>query len=137
MPDLITLTIAEKLLGFVKTLFGFKESLAKAKLERRQRMAVLFESVAACLEDTARQIRGGSYPAGRCHELLTYAVELPATVEDEVGAAKAQEIGAALTDAHEIERLFGDRNNADGPAQIAKLDEAAGLLRALSNLVKV
>jgi len=131
------ITIAEKILSAVKVLFGLKDSLAKARVERRTRMADLFEKVATCLEETAKELRAGSYPGGRCQELLTYAVELPAIVGDELGQAKAEEIGSALKAAHEVERLYADQGKPEGRENVAKLDEAAGLLRALGNIVRV
>jgi hypothetical protein len=62
---------------------------------------------------------------------------MPDTVRDELGAARAQEIGDALKEAHEVEMLFGGRGSPEGQEQLTKLDEAAGMLRALSNLVRV
>ena len=125
------------ILNAVKVLFGLKDSLVTAAVERRSRMADLFGSVAACLEATAQELKAGDYPAQRCQELLTYAEDLPAVVEKELGPEKAGEIGGALRDAHEVERLHADSGTPDGKANVAKLDEAAGLLRALSNLVRV
>ena len=126
-----------KILEAVRALFGFKETLAKARDERRQRMGGVFVAVADCLEEAAREIRAGSYPAGRCQELLTYAVELPKVVDEELGAAKAQEIGQALTEAHRVEMLFAQRATSEGIADLARLEEAAGTLRALANLVRL
>ena len=60
------MAIAELILSAIKTLFGFKESLAKADSARRAAMATKFEAVAACLEAAATEIRAGTYPAGRC-----------------------------------------------------------------------
>ena len=131
------LDVGLKILDAIKALFGFKESLAKARTERRQRMGEAFVAVATCLEDAAREMRGGSYPAGRCQEMLTYSVELPRLVDEELGAAKAQEIGQALTEAHRVEMLFAKRDSPDGLADLARLEEAAGMLRALANLVRV
>lgn len=129
------LLIGERILAAVQALFGLKGSLDTAKREQRERMVVLFEKVAACLEATASELRSGNYPGGRCQELLTYAVELPAVVEGVLGEGKAKEIGDALRDAHQVERLFSTRDTPDGEADIGRLDEAAGLLRALGNLL--
>ena len=133
----ISLSIGAKILGAVKTLFGLKDSLAKARIERRARMATLFGNIADCLEEVAKAIRRGVYPAGRCNELLTYATQMPNTVRDELGPARAEEIGDALKEAHEVEMLFGGRSSPEGQEEITKLDEAAGMLRALGNLVRV
>ena len=137
MPVVPVLELGVQIFNAIKALFGFKESLDKVKGERRIRMSGLFDAIAVCLDDTANQIRAGSYPAGRCQELLTYAVELPTMIEKEVGASKAKEIGDALNGAHEVERLFAVRTEATGEEQLVKLGEAAGLLRAMSNLLKL
>jgi len=130
-------SLAVTILGAIKTLFGLKDDLAKADSSRRTAMASKFENVAVCLEAAADDIRHDIYPAGRCAEMLTYAVELPPLVADGLGhAGKAQEIGDALKEAYAVERLFGDRDKPEGKVDLAKLDEAAGLLRALATLVR-
>jgi hypothetical protein len=126
-----------KILGAIKALFGLKESLAKADIEHRGRMADLFEKVAVCLEQTAAQIRAGTYPGGRCQEMLSYAVDVPAMTKATIGEARAQEIGTALKESYQVERLFGDRETAAGEEQLQKLDEAAGTIRALGNILRV
>lgn len=130
-------SLAVKILSAIKTLFGLKDGLAKADASRRSAMASRFENVALCLEATAANIRNDIYPAGRCAEMLTYAVELPPLIADALrDAGKAQEVGDALKEAYAVERLFGDRNQAEGRVDLARLDEAAGLLRALATLVR-
>jgi len=128
---------ATTILNAIKTLFSFGGSLSKASVERRGRMADLFEKVAECLDETAKEIRAGDFPHGRCQELLNYSVDLPAMIKDEVGAGKAQEIGSALVDAHSVEKLFALREGLEGREELRKLDEAAGDLRALANTVRV
>lgn len=131
------ISLALKILDAIKALFGLKEGLAKAESSRRAAMAEKFDKVAVCLEAAAKDIRADVYPAGRCSEMLTYAVELPPLVSADLGNdSKAQEIGDALKEAHRVERLYADRNTTSGKADLAKLDEAAGLLRALATLVR-
>jgi hypothetical protein len=133
---LAEISLAVKILSAIKTLFGLKDSLAKADSSRRGAMAEKFEKVAACLEAAATEIRAGQYPAGRCAEMLTYAVELPPLVAADLNnKAKAQEIGDALKDAYAVEKIFAYRDQPQGKTDLAKLDEAAGLLRALATLV--
>lgn len=130
------LLIGERILAAIQALFGLKGSLETAKREQRERMVALFEKVAECLDSAASELRRGNYPGGRCQELLTYAVELPAVVKGVLEEGKAKEIGDALRDAHEVERLFAVRGTPEGEADIGRLDEAAGLLRALGNLLR-
>lgn len=115
------LDIGLKILDAIKVLFGFKESLAKSRIERRQRMSDAFSGVAACLAEAAAEIRAGSYPAGRCQEMLTYAVALPKLADEELGEASAQEVGQALTEAHRVEMLFAERDSPHGLADLARL----------------
>lgn len=129
-------SLAVKILSAVKSIFDLRSTLAAGQAARRNAMADKFEKVASCLEAVAADIRGGTYPAGRCAEMLTYAVELPPLVSDELGESKAQEIGDALKDAYQVEKLHAERDRPEGHANLAKLDEAAGLLRATANLVR-
>lgn len=131
------LTLAETILGAVTQLFGVKTELARAKVERRGRIADLFARMAECLEGTAASIRAGDFPAGRCAELLAYAQELPSAIDDELGDERAGTIAGALRGAHEVERLHSDRNTPAGRADLERLESAAGMLRAMGNLVRV
>jgi hypothetical protein len=131
------ISVALKILDAIKTLVGFGQDLAKSDASRRAAMAAKFEAVVGCLEGTAAEIRAGHYPGGRCAEMLTYAVELPPLVAKDLrDEGKAQEIGDALKEAYRVELLFRDRETPEGKADLAKLDEAAGLLRALATLVR-
>jgi hypothetical protein len=129
-------SLAAQILGAIKTLVGLRQDLAKGEASRRTAMAEKFMKVAACLEGAASEIRAGTYPAGRCHEMLTYAVELPPLVVHELSPSKAQEISDALQAAYRVETLHNDRHSLEGKDDLFKLDEAAGLLRALANLVR-
>ncbi len=133
MADLIS----TKILGASQLLFGRVDLLARAKVARRDPMVELFAEVAACLDETAKSIRAGVYPLGRCQELLIYSVGLPSVVDEEVGAETAEAISASFREAHAVDELFGCNDTPEGEAEIAKLEEAARLLRALAHLVKV
>lgn len=131
------LDLGIKILGAIKALFGLKDSLVKADMARRATMADLFEKVAVCLEAAAPEIRAGNYPHNRCHEMLTYAVALPDRMSGVVPKGEADEIGLALKEAHQVERLFSVRDKPEGMEQLNALDEAAGTIRALGNLLRV
>jgi hypothetical protein len=137
MPEPTTLLIGSRILEAVKTLLGLRSDLAKAKIERRGRIGDLFSQISDCLEGTAKEIRAGTYPHGRCAEMGQYAKELPDAIGDELGKGKATTIAATLAEAHEVERLFSNPMTPEGIAEISKLDEAAGILRAISNVVRV
>jgi hypothetical protein len=128
------LSLASKILGAVKTLCGLRESLAAGTAQRRAAMAQKFLRVADCLDATASELRAGRYPHGRCAEMLEYAVALPPLVRDEIGAGKSQEVGDVLLGAHEVESLHNRIHAPEAAADLARLDEAAGLLRALATL---
>jgi hypothetical protein len=131
------LSIGGTILGVIKDLFGFKESLAKAKVERRARIADLLIAVGDCLEHAAADIRRGNYPSGRCYEIEQYAKDLPAKVDVEIGWDKAYDLGKALEEAHEVEQLFNERTKPEGERDLQKIEEAAGLFHALGNIVRV
>lgn len=137
MPIVETVTLGTAILNAIKGLLGLKESLVKADSAKRAEMADLFEKVAVCLEQAAAEIRAGVYPANRCHEMLTYAVALPARMKGVVPDGEANEISLALKEAHQVERLFGLSDKPEGTEQLRALDEAAGTIRGLGNLLRV
>lgn len=131
------LTLGTGILNAIKALLGLKASLVKASATERGTMADLFERIANCLEQASSEIRAGVYPQGRCQELLTYAVALPGRMKGIVPEGEAREIGWALQHAHSVEGLYSIRDQAPGLEQLRALDEAAGTIRGLGNLLRV
>jgi hypothetical protein len=129
--------IIEKLLSIAKTLLGFKDELEKSRRERRDRIATYFEAISMCLSEVADKLRAGDVPHGRCAELGTYAAQLPATIGDEIGDAEAQRLAQQLDSAHEVELLLNQLGQStDRDAQMAKLDEASGIFKALAASIR-
>lgn len=130
------LTLGKTILDAITTLFGLKEALVKADATRRASAADLFDKIANCLTATATDIRAGQYPAGRCSELLTYATALPSRVQGVVPDGEVQEVTSALIQAHSVEGLYAIRDQTQGHEQLRALDEAAGTLQGLANLLR-
>lgn len=130
--------IIDTILEVAKELLGLGEHLKKAKKERREEVALFFEKVSTCLRDVMTSLMAETVPHGKCAEMETYARDLPGKVSDQLGKQKAEELGAKLWSAYAVEGLVAelhDRPSRD--AELAKLDEAAGVFDALSNLVRV
>ena len=128
------LGIGLKIWEAVKALFDAKDRLAKAKKERRADIAALLDHIAAALEITATELRNGNYPHNKCAEIAGYARDLPGKLRDELGG-QADTIGQALEDAHAVELIHAERNTPDGREAIAKIEEAAGMLRAIGKML--
>jgi len=132
------LSVAEAILNVAKSLLGMSDQLRSADRQRRHDMADLFGQVSECLADTSAVIRKGEIPHGRCAELLTYAQDLPRRIDRELGPQNAGELGRQLAEAHTVEKLASELSDLpDKEPYLAALDEAAGKLRALANLVRV
>ena len=128
----------KSILDVVKTLLGLSDKLKAARRERRADMATLFEQISNCLASVSAEIRVGGVPHGRCGELITYADALPAVIEQEVGPAKATELGKALHSGYAVEQLAIQlRDVPDREPHLAQIEEASGKFRALANLVRV
>jgi hypothetical protein len=132
------LSLISKILALASELLGFRLSLLSAEYTRRLRASVLFANIAGCIERVAIDLAEVRIPHGACRELHTYALEIPERVATELGAAKAEELGAMLEDAHNVEMLLATlKNSPDPEGEIVKLWAAVGQLRALANLLKV
>lgn len=131
------LTVARNIIGVATSLFGLLGKLRGARVERRVAMAGLFEKISDCLAAVSGEIRAGNVPHGRCGELITYAQELPAAIESEVGRPKADELGGTLHSAYNVEQLANDISRvSDKEPYLKEIEEAAGKFRALAHVVR-
>ena len=121
------------LLNFAKEILGLKDLLAKAKRERRDRIADYFGVVATTIQDAADSFRKGDIPHGKCKEMATHADAFAKVVDLEFGADQAAAYAQRLKDAHEVELLANEVfGNNDPEVPIKELEEVAGTFRAIS-----
>jgi hypothetical protein len=131
------LDLAKNILDVVKSLLGLSDQLKAAERQRREGMAMLFESIGSCLAATSAEIRAGGIPHGRCGELISYAETLPGVIDREVGRARAEQLGRTLHSAYGVERLaLAIGEIPDREPYVAQLEEAAGKFLALANVVR-
>ncbi len=127
----------ETITSVAKTLFTLGDAFKKTKREKRDRLADLFFKISNCIADTSTELKKDRVPHGKCAEMLAYADALEDTIKDEVGPAKAKELAEDLRDAHEVEALLSQiHDKPDREEQLAKLDQAAGIFLALSNITR-
>lgn len=126
------------ILEIARTLFGLGEKFTKARAERRARIADYFGAISQTISKVSESLKENEVPHGKCAEMATYADLLPETIGDVIGSEKAKELSTRLKDAHEVEMLLYDLHNApDRDQELAQLDEAAGLFKALANSIRV
>jgi len=130
-------TLVGNILGVAKALLELAGRLTAAGQNRKEKTATLFENISGCLAEVSSEIRRGDVPYGRCHELMTYAQELPDLIRAEVGDEKADELGRTLYSAHDVEAvamgLIGVQNKE--PC-LSVIEEASGKFRAIANMVR-
>ena len=66
----------DKILSVAKALFSFRGEFQKAKREKRDRIADLFEKISNCVKDVYSELKSDEVPHGKCAEMLTYANQL-------------------------------------------------------------
>jgi len=125
-------TIIKGIIVVAKTLFGLKESLAKAKKQKRDEMADYFQNVSACLSNTYATLSDNKIPQDRCAELLSYSETLPKVVKSFIGEDKANELAQTLMDSHKVESLYAVFElNPETKKELPAIAEAAGIFLAL------
>jgi hypothetical protein len=130
--------VFETILTVAKVALGLSDQLRAANVEKREKIAKLFEQIGVCLTNVSAVIRDGGVPYGSCTELETYADELPGLLEKELGDAKARELGAALAAAHNTEGgAIHLRGVSDREPYLQHIEEAAGKFQALAHLIRV
>ena len=129
--------IIEAILLVARELFGLRVNLENAKRERRERIAQYLETIATTLSEVATELRLGRVPHGKCAEMGGHADLLHETIGNAIDTERVRELASVLKGAHEVEQIYYELDNARGSdTEIAKLDEAAGLFRALAASVK-
>lgn len=133
-------TIIETLYDLGQKLFGLRNELAKARQARKQTVADFLASIAQSIEDASAELKQGTYPHGKCQELLTHSQHMEAAIGDLVGQAEATQLSAQLAEVYEIERLhaeLGSETDPERQRQLSVLDQAAGQFRATAAFVRV
>ena len=127
----------DAIINVAKTLFTFGDAFGNARRDKRDRIAQLFSDISNCLAGTSTELKKDQIPHGKCAEMLTYANTLEDLIKDEIGKTKAKEMADNLRSAHAVEDLLSDiKHSPDREEQLAKLDQAAGIFLALSNITR-
>ena len=131
----------DEILNVGKELWSIRQTLSKAKREKRDRMATYFENISKCLEQASATLRSGEIPHGKCGEMLGYAENFSKTVEGVLSADQADFYTSRLIGAHDIEKatMIGRQEFADArysDQQIGKMEAAAGQFQALANSIR-
>ena len=133
-------TIIETILNVGQKLFGLRLELTKARQGRKELVTAFLASIAQSIEEASAQLKQGTYPHGKCQELLVHSQNMAEAIGDLVGQAQAQELGTQLAEVHDIERLYGELGtdtDTDRLRKLSVLDQAAGQFRATSAFVRV
>ena len=121
-------------------LFGLRAELSKARQARKETVAEFLASIAQSIEEAAAELKQGTYPHGKCHELLAHSQHMEAAIGDLIRTSQAKELATQLAEVHEIERLhaeLGSSNDADRQRKLSVLDQAAGQFRAIAAFVRM
>ncbi len=133
-------TIIDTILGVGQKLFGLRLELAKARQDRKQVVADFLASIAQCIEEASALLKQGTYPHGKCQELLTHSQHMESAIGDLVGQSLAQGLASQLAEVYEIERLHAELESdaeSDRHRKLSVLDQAAGQFRATAAFVRV
>ena len=133
-------TIIDTIVNLGQKLFGLRNELIKAHQARKQIVADFLASIAQSIEEASAELKQGTYPHGKCQELLAHSQHMEAAIGDLIGQAQARELGAQLAEVHEIEQLHYELSTDTDPDRLRKLsvlDQAAGQFRATAAFVRV
>jgi hypothetical protein len=73
------------ILQVAERLAELEASLRAEPDNRRDRAADYFATVAACVRETAAELRKGTIPHGKCAEMEQHAKQLPGAIGDVIG----------------------------------------------------
>ena len=133
-------TIIDTIFNVGQKLFGLRNELAKARQSRKQTVADFLATIAQTIEEASAQLNQGTYPHGKCQELLSHSQHMEAAIGDLIGEAQAKDLGSQLAEVYEIERLHAELSgdtDSQRHRQLSVLDQAAGQFRATAAFVRV
>lgn len=131
-----SMTMATNILNLAKSLLGLVDELRKVDLERREKIAHLFENIRASLLSASDEIGNDRTPHGVCSEIIHYAESLAVLIRAEVGNDHADELEHTLSYVCDGKRLaLPIMSEEDKAFCLTVLDEASGKFRALVNIL--
>jgi uncharacterized protein DUF4231 len=119
-------------------LFGLRESLSRARHERKQQVVDLFSSIAKNIEAASASLKQGIDPHGICQTLLLHSQQMGQAIGDLVGEPQATELGSQLREVLETGQLhaeLGSKPPEEKQRSLHVLDQAAGLFKATADFL--
>lgn len=108
--------------------------------ERKKAIARYYRGIAKALTETAKALRQGTIPHGKCGEMLGYAEQLQVEIGDVIGQEQANALSRKLLESYALEHAgddLGELSPAERDLRFGLLDEAAGYFRAAARSLQV
>lgn len=118
-------------------LVGLKDSFAKAKREKRDRIAEYFTSIGTIIQEAADTFKKGDVPHGTCQRMLDQAKYFTDVVGNTIDEAQAKEFQQKLIESHELELLVSEvLGSGAAEDKIIEMEKIAGSFLALGTAIK-
>lgn len=133
----------EIVLGILKVASGLSNLIEKfrgIRRDRRDRAAQYFSDLAVLIEEASASLKIRKYPGGKCAQILAAAQSMPKVLGTVIGQSKANTFQKQLLEVHRIEQLHTDFSRLKDRTiaqRLQKLDEAAGIFRAMAADLRV
>jgi hypothetical protein len=125
------------LLDIAQGLLGFKDSFAKAKRDRKDRIAEYFLKLGNIIQETADVIKEGNIPHGKCQQILDHAQNFSNVVGDTIEKDKAEAFQNKLIDSHKVELIASEILGINGSSEdIIELEKISGSFISLGDIIK-
>ncbi|MBP7960481.1 MAG: CHAT domain-containing protein [Caldilineaceae bacterium] len=113
-------------LEVARAILGLHATVAAAQPARKEQVADYYGKIANTLKEVVAALRVNQFPHGNCAKMQFYGQELPDTIGDLIGMAKAQKLSAMLQHAYNVESIHTSLPNiADREGSLADLEKAA------------
>lgn len=130
-------SIIENIWKVATWLYDAAAGFQKAQRDKRDRLALLMEQIAACLETVVAKVRMDENADGECEKMNQYSEALPPLLVGHFTEVKAQEIADTLRSSYAVETLAIElRKLPDNREQLAELTRAAGKFKALADILR-
>jgi hypothetical protein len=121
-------------IDIVKILIDVLKKTREADAEKRKSISNLYQTMSDLLAETATELSGDIYPAGKCSTMWSLSQNILEYIKDKISEEEVLSLSQMLHSCSQLEREYATRQD---PETINKLIETAGHFKALSILYTI
>lgn len=132
------LSTISSLLGITEIFMSLRDKFKNSN--NKDDVIIWLKELADLIEQIAKDLEQNIYPHGKCSQLQFYLKMFFDMVKLDLPKNQKDDLYNLISDAYQVEKLCGQLNNlsdTEKQKNLIKMLESAGVLRAMSDLIKL